>query len=524
MGMFDWKKVESDRVAGRSMFGYWFGMFLIGLATLAMTFMGILDPSAVGLGPLTGDAGRVASEKISGNDFRRLFYQIQNSEQGRSEEETAQVPQRVMQILVNQKLDNYLAKLAGFDSADSEVVSQLRTIDFFNDEDGKFSEEAFKGWLQRNLYTEKTFLESQKEGIATQKFRTLLSRVVYIPKAYLESEYTRRQTTYKFDVITVDSAMFEASLTPEKVDAFVADPLNDKSLRKEFALKKKGFDKEAEVKARHILIAFEGGAADSLKKRTKDEAKKFAEELRAEVAANPASFVAVAKANTDEQAGKTSGGSLGWFTKEKMVPEFSSAAFALEKGAISQVVESKFGFHVILVEDKKDAVVANFEDHKHKVARAVMFEKEGKGWVKAKAAELHAAVSTGGSILNVPGINNTSWKTTTAVKADAGFIPQIGSNAELRSAVFALKKKGELVEKPLEDDGKYLIVRLAEKSEPKAETATADKRNLMSQLRRQSSRDATEQWSDYFRTKFDKAGRIYQNPKYLRFNQQGTRG
>jgi len=518
VGIFDWKKVESDRVAGRNMFGYWFGMVLIGLATLAMTFMGILDPSAIGVGPITGNAGRVASESISGNDFRRLYYQVHNSQQGQSEEQTAQIPQQVMQMLVSQKLDSYQAKVAGFASADSEVVSQLRELDFFKNQEGQFDKSAFSGWLQRNLYTEKTFLESQKEGLASAKFKTLLSRVVYIPKTYLNSEYDRRQTTYKFDVVTLDKTAYEASLTSEKVDAFVADPINDKALRTAFALQKKSFDQSAQVKARHILVAYEGGAADSLQKRSKEEAKKFAEGLRVKVAANPASFIEVAKANTDEQAGKTSGGSLGWFTKEKMVPEFSAAAFALEKGAISEVVESKFGFHVILVEDKKEAIVAKFEENKARVAKKVMFDKEGKGWLVAKATEVHAAVAAGSSPSTVSNVG--SWKTTSAVKADAGFVPMIGSSPELRSAVFALKAKGDIVPEPLVDGDKQLVVRLAEKSEPKSETAEADKQSLMRQLRSQASRDATEQWTDYFRNKFDKAGRIYQNPKYLRFNQQ----
>ncbi len=523
MGMFDWKKVESDRVAGRSMVGYWFGMTLIGLATLAMTFMGILDPSAIGLGPLTGDAGRVASEKISGNDFRRLYYQLQNSQPGRSQEETAQIPQQALQMLVNQKLESYQAKVAGFASADSEVVSLLQG-EFFRDEEGKFSESAFNGWLQRNLYTEKTFLKSQKDNLAVAKFRSLLSRVVYVPKSYMDSEYTRRQTTYKFDVITLDKSVYESSLTAENIDAFVADPINDKVLRKAFALKKKNFDQDAQVKARHILIAYEGGAADSLKKRSKEEAKKFSEEIRAKAVASPANFIQLAKANTDEQAGKKSGGSLGWFTKEKMVPEFSSAAFALTKGAISEVVESKFGFHVILVEDKKEAVIANFEDHKQKVAKTVMFEQNGKEWLKTKASELHAAVSAGGVVTTVPGLKSLSWKQTSAVKADAGFVPMIGSKPDLRSAAFALKNKGDFVPNPLEDGDKLLVVRLAEKSGPKAATAEADKRSLMTQLRGQASRDATEQWSSHFKNKFDKAGRIYQNPKYLKFNEQGSRG
>src|SRR6185437_6486926 len=96
--------------------------------------------------------------------------------------------------------------------------------------------------------------------------------------------------------------------------------------------------------------------------RTKDAAKKRAEEILAKVKAPGADFAALAKQYTDEPQGKTSGGDLGFFTRETMDKHFSDAAFALAPGAVSGVVETPFGFHIIKVEQKKPAISTKLAD------------------------------------------------------------------------------------------------------------------------------------------------------------------
>ncbi len=103
-----------------------------------------------------------------------------------------------------------------------------------------------------------------------------------------------------------------------------------------------------QITASHILISYKGAMrAAPYVDKTKEEAKQFAEELRKQALAGE-DFAKLAETNSDDRGSAAAGGSLGSFTREQMVPEFSNAAFALEIGGVSKVVESPFGFHVIL--------------------------------------------------------------------------------------------------------------------------------------------------------------------------------
>lgn len=103
----------------------------------------------------------------------------------------------------------------------------------------------------------------------------------------------------------------------------------------------------AEIGASHILISYKGATrAAPYIERTKEEALALATELQAKAAAG-GDFATLAKENSDDPGSAAMGGSLGRFTRRQMVPAFSDAAFSLEIGGVSQVVESPFGFHVI---------------------------------------------------------------------------------------------------------------------------------------------------------------------------------
>ena len=117
--------------------------------------------------------------------------------------------------------------------------------------------------------------------------------------------------------------------------------------RTDFVKAKESEEMPDEVKASHILISYKGAdRADIEITRTKEEAQKEAERIRGLIINDNKDFGDMARKNSDGPS-KTKGGDLGKFKFEVMAKEFSEAAFALDVGSVSEVVETGFGFHVI---------------------------------------------------------------------------------------------------------------------------------------------------------------------------------
>jgi peptidyl-prolyl cis-trans isomerase D len=109
------------------------------------------------------------------------------------------------------------------------------------------------------------------------------------------------------------------------------------------------------AKASHILISYEGTQVPNKKeKRTKEQAKAKAESLLAQVQANPSSFLMLALTNSDDSSAQQ-GGDLGYFSQGQMVKPFNDFVFNNPVGKIG-LVETDFGFHIINITDKQDAV------------------------------------------------------------------------------------------------------------------------------------------------------------------------
>ena len=109
------------------------------------------------------------------------------------------------------------------------------------------------------------------------------------------------------------------------------------------------------AKASHILIAYKNAMrANPAVTRTKEEAQLKANEILAQVLANPASFSMLAQINSDDSS-KQQGGDLGFFSKGQMTGKFNDFVFGNPIGKIG-LVETEFGFHIINVTDKQDGI------------------------------------------------------------------------------------------------------------------------------------------------------------------------
>lgn len=120
---------------------------------------------------------------------------------------------------------------------------------------------------------------------------------------------------------------------------------------------------QEERRASHILL----NAPKSMPAAEREAAKVKAQALADKVKADPSSFAQVAKAESQDTGSAASGGDLGYFARGAMVPEFEQTAFAMQKGAISDLVESEFGFHIIELTDVKQPAIPSFASVREKI-------------------------------------------------------------------------------------------------------------------------------------------------------------
>ncbi len=136
------------------------------------------------------------------------------------------------------------------------------------------------------------------------------------------------------------------------------DTIADDELQSRYDLEIKNFPQAEEVKARHILV----------------ETEEAAREIVAELDGG-ADFIELAKSKSTGPSGPQ-GGDLGYFGKGQMVPEFETAAFALENGKYTKdPVKSQFGWHVILKEDQRVTPPPAFDEVKDQVRQMIAREK-----------------------------------------------------------------------------------------------------------------------------------------------------
>lgn len=102
------------------------------------------------------------------------------------------------------------------------------------------------------------------------------------------------------------------------------------------------------VRARHILLSYPQDADEA----AMDSVRELAEELQERVTGD-GDFAALARQHSEDPGSARQGGDLGWFERGRMVQPFEDAAFSLQPGEVSDVVETPFGLHIIKVEERE---------------------------------------------------------------------------------------------------------------------------------------------------------------------------
>ena len=236
-----------------------------------------------------------------------------------NEKELPALKQKVLDSLITRELLKQEVEKRGIKADEAEVNAQLEAV-----KKGSSPEDFAKSLKQMNI-TEKEL----KDHIASQLATKKLIEMELGPKVVV---------------------------TPQEVKAFYdGNP--------------EVFKTPPMTRASHILVKVDKGATAEEKAKALDKIKGVQKRLQ-----NGEDFAKVAKEVSDCPS-KENGGDLNFFQKGQMVPQFEDAAFSLQPGQTSGIVETEFGYHIIKVTDKKDQSTVSFDEIKPRIEQHLKSEK-----------------------------------------------------------------------------------------------------------------------------------------------------
>lgn len=212
------------------------------------------------------------------------------------------------------------------------------------------SKEKFNELLKQNGISSDQFKEELVDMVKMKKLVNTLSNIK-VSDADAKKFYRENIQKFKYpDKVRASHILILAS--PEEIkNKITADPAN------------KGLSK-SEIQAK-----IKSELAVRLEKANK---------ILAEVKKDPSSFAKVAKETSDDKASAEKGGDLGFFSKQEMVQPFSKVAFSQKPNTISGIVESPYGYHIILVKDRMKAGQEPFEKVKDQIVMYLQNEAQMK--------------------------------------------------------------------------------------------------------------------------------------------------
>ncbi len=244
---------------------------------------------------------------------------------------------------------------------------------------------------QHKTAEQKKAFEQQKKQITAQILDLLIDEKVYVIQAdemnikvtdqEVETEVNRTIKRFPSQA-EFDKALKDAGMTMDDLRKFtktrlITDKVNKKvvgTVTVTDAEAKDYYDKNPtqfkdpeKVKVSHILV------------KTEEEAKTIQSQI-----ADGGNFADIAKEKSTDPASKANGGDLGYVQKGVMVPEFETAAFAMNPGDPAQVVKTQFGWHVIVVTDRTPEKQRTYEESKASIEQMLKSQKEStkiKAWL-----------------------------------------------------------------------------------------------------------------------------------------------
>ncbi|MBI2400928.1 MAG: SurA N-terminal domain-containing protein [Deltaproteobacteria bacterium] len=397
--------------------------------------------------------------------------------------------QKAVDILINRVLAIEEAESQGMKVTPEEVQQAISAIPVFS-KDGAFDKELYFKVLSSNRIKPAEFEKSVEADLMTAKIREKVIKDVAVTDQELKDRYFEENRKIDLSFVALDASVSGKSvnvtdeeareylkknasdfMVPATINAFYAyagyenmaakAKFTEEEIKSYYEANKNRFETQPAVKARHILVRPDPKAADQ--EKAKADAKKKITDLLPK--AKSAKFADLAKAFSQDPGSARQGGDLGWFQKGVMIKAFEEAAFALNKGEVSGVIETEFGFHIIKVEDKKDGGFLPLKEAEPSIKQALAGDK-AKAIAREALMTLDAKVAqakTAEDIKKAASADKALKPALTGMFSEDDMGVELARNEQLRTAAFSLApgQVGRIVET---EEGAYLV-RLVERKD-----------------------------------------------------------
>ena len=422
---------------------------------------------------------------------------------------------QLMKQLVFQKEIEYEAKRLGITVTDKERADRIRQIlpAAFNG-DTFVGVDAYTAMIQRNFQMPvSTFEELIRSSLVEEKFRKLLTDGVSVSPAEIQEEFRFQNEKVKLDYVYIKPEELAAKINldeseikayyeqnkskfqiPEKrvVRFGLLDrgqlrqniTVTDDELKAAYQQNIQQFEVPNRFHAEHILFNTVGRTDAEVA-----EIQKTAQDVLAQ-ARKGANFEELAKKYSDDGS-KAKGGDLGWLLAQtgsergQTVPEFEKAALSLNKGQISDLVKTQYGFHIIKLLDKETAHTKPFDEVKDTIRPTLLNNK-----IDQEEGSIADKLSSEVRQSNKVTLDDLAQRFHLSVSETRPLAPndpvlELGNSQDIKDEIVRLRP-GEL-STPMRTDRGYVVLSIAQVIPPHQGTLDEVRDKVISDLKQQKS-------------------------------------
>ena len=429
-------------------------------------------------------AARVNDQMVTKRDYDRAYGNLDRFYRNASPTNlpsATQLGEQALAQLINTEILVQEAANLGLEVGEDELRDAIAALPDFQI-DGRFNKTRYLETLQMVGLKPSDFENEQRRQMLATKVLDIVRSGVHVTDAEIEQYFKFENDRVTLRFIRVPRANFATEVTFTEADVTAYYDENQERFREPdrtairyLAFRPEAFESQVEpsdedlriyydeqrstyevgeqVRARHILFKVAPDASEEAKTAVRQRAV----DIRTR-AIEGEDFATLAQENSEDSTA-AAGGDLGAFGRGVMTGPFEEAAFALETGAISDLVETQFGIHIIKVEEKTPAQTKTLDEVRDEVRSAVQ-KRESRVLTLRKVEEAFEKLADGGSMADV----GTEYGLQVSESTPFGrneLIPGLGYQPKVAEAALSLTE-GELSEIMNLDSG-YVIFQVKEK-------------------------------------------------------------